>query len=156
MPVAILPEGRDPEGSTGADHPRPPYLILLRMGFALPAPSREPRWALTPPFHPYPPKNRSLWEGGLFSVALSVPGRPRPGCYPASCPMEFGLSSPSASRPRSGRLSIPDPRITQEPWFFSTPRKPFPSAFHVGYRLVSPPGPRPAPEPIKKARGTRA
>ena len=31
--------------------------------------------------------------GGLLSVALSVPSRPRPGSYPASCPAEPGLSS---------------------------------------------------------------
>ena len=65
------------------------------------------RWALTPPFHPYPDLLRN--PGGLFSVALSV-GMPRgitarvypevrllasaaPG-YAASRPMVFGLSSP--------------------------------------------------------------
>ena len=31
------------------------------------------RWALTPPFHPYPAR------GGMFSVALSFPGRIVPG-----------------------------------------------------------------------------
>ena len=32
----------------------PPYLVLLRVGFALPAPLLERRCALTAPFHPYP------------------------------------------------------------------------------------------------------
>jgi hypothetical protein len=32
----------------------PPYLVLLRVGFALPAPSLSRRCALTAPFHPYP------------------------------------------------------------------------------------------------------
>jgi hypothetical protein len=32
----------------------PPYLVLLRVGFALPAPLLGQRCALTAPFHPYP------------------------------------------------------------------------------------------------------
>jgi hypothetical protein len=32
----------------------PPYLVLLRVGFALPAASLPRRCALTAPFHPYP------------------------------------------------------------------------------------------------------
>jgi hypothetical protein len=32
----------------------PPYLVLLRVGFALPVPLLERRCALTAPFHPYP------------------------------------------------------------------------------------------------------
>lgn len=53
----------------------PPYLALLRKGFTVPLPLPEERWALTPPFHPYPlGRSRS---GGLFSVALSV-GLPLP------------------------------------------------------------------------------
>jgi len=31
-----------------------PYLILLRVGFAVPSPLPGPRCALTAPFHPYP------------------------------------------------------------------------------------------------------
>jgi len=70
------------------------------MGFSVPPGFRLERWALTPPFHPYPislPKS-----GGLFSVALSVT-TPRGGIpahisrlnrsYAASRPVVFGLSS---------------------------------------------------------------
>ena len=32
----------------------PPYLTLLQVGFAVPLLSPEARWALTPPFRPYP------------------------------------------------------------------------------------------------------
>jgi len=46
-------------------------LVLLRMGFAMPSVSPLKRWALTPPFHPYPPNRLA---GGMFSVALSVSG----------------------------------------------------------------------------------
>src|SRR5689334_1150920 len=46
------------------------------MGFAVPPALPRARWALTPPFHPYPPSLRK--EGGLFSVALSS-ASPPPG-----------------------------------------------------------------------------
>ena len=36
----------------------PPYLVLLRMGFAVPPLLPEARWALTPPFH----HRRSRWN----------------------------------------------------------------------------------------------
>src|SRR5260370_11837993 len=59
-----------------------PYLVLLHVGFALPAGSLRPRCALTAPFHPY------LARGGIFSVALSVrnafSGSPRPLAAPLS------------------------------------------------------------------------
>lgn len=42
--------------------------VLHRMRFVVPPSSRLGRWALTPPFHPYP----RLRAGGLFSVILSV------------------------------------------------------------------------------------
>ena len=99
----------------------PPYLVLLRVGFALPASLLARRCALTAPFHPYPAhsgnpaysrkntcikgalpnrRGRQNERGGMFSVALSV-GRSRPygrggppGRYPAHCSLEFGLSSP--------------------------------------------------------------
>jgi hypothetical protein len=63
------------------------------MRFVMPPPFPAVRWALTPPFHPYPQFDRSRHDykknillrtvklpGGLFSVTLSVPaviGRPR-------------------------------------------------------------------------------
>ena len=64
----------------------PSYLVLHRAGFAVPASLLTPRWALTPPFHPYLrrvpcediPKVflRAITgirsAGGIFSVALSV------------------------------------------------------------------------------------
>lgn len=54
-------------GQAGA-RPVHPYLVLLPVGFAMPVPLPVPRWALTPPFHPY----LRFPEGGLLSVALSV------------------------------------------------------------------------------------
>jgi hypothetical protein len=39
----------------------PPYLVLLRVGFALPAASLRRRCAFTAPFHPYPVDSASHW-----------------------------------------------------------------------------------------------
>src|SRR5438270_13456731 len=45
-----------------------PYLVLLRVGFAMRRALLPGRCALTAPFHPY----HRLTGGGIFSVALSV------------------------------------------------------------------------------------
>jgi hypothetical protein len=46
--------GPAPGTSLAPDSRLPPYLVLLRVGFTLPAPSPAQRCALTAPFHPYP------------------------------------------------------------------------------------------------------
>src|SRR5882757_4275361 len=53
---------------------RVPYLVLHRIGFFEPPSLPSARWALTPPFHPYPERAalRRVEPGGLFSVTLSV------------------------------------------------------------------------------------
>ncbi len=43
-----------------------PYLILLRTGFTLPPRLPLERWALTPPFHPYPNESRRFVFCGTF------------------------------------------------------------------------------------------
>src|SRR4029077_16169547 len=65
-----------------------PYSVLLPVGFAVPSLLPETRWALTPPFHPYP-----LEAGGLLSVALSL-GSPPPDVIRHRVSVEPGLSSP--------------------------------------------------------------
>ena len=65
-----------------------PYLVLLRVGLALPAELLQPRCALTAPFHPYRASGLRRARGGIFSVALSVksalsePPRPLAGTLP--------------------------------------------------------------------------
>ncbi len=49
----------------------------------------ERRWALTPPFHHHLAEPGSLF---LWPYPRVTP----PGCYPAPCPVESGLSSPCA------------------------------------------------------------
>ena len=50
----------------------PPYSVLLRVGFSLPAVSPRRRCALTAPFHPCHPRSLPREFGGVFSVALSL------------------------------------------------------------------------------------
>src|ERR1035438_6596060 len=76
-----------------------PYLVLLRVGFSLPAELLLPRCALTAPFHPYP----TLRRGGIFSVALSVePLRTRPAVsrHAALWRPDFPLPRPRGTRER--------------------------------------------------------
>ncbi len=65
----------------------PPYFILHRMGFTVRATLPPPRWALAPPFHPYPAEARRFAFCGTF---LGVTPTRR---YLASCPVVLGLSS---------------------------------------------------------------
>jgi len=86
-----------------------PCLALLQTGVTWPMHCCIRRLSLTPAFHPYRER-----PGGMFLWPCSSTLR-RPGCYPASCPMECGLSSTagrcSAQRARSpdrpGNLMIP-------------------------------------------------
>ena len=97
---------------------RRPYSVLLPVGFAMPRTLPSARWALTPPFHPYPagiwarsitdrhrPKYR---RGGFLSVALSL-RFPSPDVIRHRISVEPGLSSPPSlwmtERP-PGRLAM--------------------------------------------------
>ena len=73
-----LPGRLDRRGPTGTKAPaRRPYSVLLQAGLAMPFPSPGPRWALTPPFHPYPrPKP------GRFAFCGAIPGVTPGGRYP--------------------------------------------------------------------------
>ena len=87
-PLATHPDDRPGNGLGRLRGPRHPYSVLLPVGFTVPALSPWPRWALTPPFHPYLPM-----EGGLLSVALSL-GSPPPDVIRHRVSVEPGLSSP--------------------------------------------------------------
>jgi len=91
-------------GPLGRSHPateaaRGPYSALLPVGLAVPVRLPVPRWALTPPFHPYLRNpDKPCAEGGLFSVALSV-GLPRPGVTRHRRFVKSGLSSAPEMNP---------------------------------------------------------
>ena len=89
--------GAGPEGPVG----RPPYAVLLPVGFAMPLPSPAARCALTAPFHPCR-RHPRMGAGGLLSVALSL-GSPPPGVTRHRVSVEPGLSSP---RPEGRRAAI--------------------------------------------------
>jgi len=64
-----------------------PYLLLLRVGLAVPPPSPAARCALAAPFHPCLPfGRRSVLCGAVPRVASA-------GRWPAPCPVVPGLSS---------------------------------------------------------------
>jgi len=109
-------------GKKRAGNP-PSALSCTTWGFSCGSAYANARWALTPPFHPYPapssptfrrpedllgsyarPESGAGWcsmvLGGIFSVTLSVardsrPGRPR--FHGACCLSVFGLSSGKTS-----------------------------------------------------------
>jgi hypothetical protein len=102
-----LPGRRDPDIDPGdcspafasGQPPRRPYSVLLPVGFALPPALPPARCALTAPFHPCRPhpfilaaRRQERWDGGLFSVALSLGSRP-PDVIRHRMSMEPGLSS---------------------------------------------------------------
>jgi hypothetical protein len=87
-----------------AGHTLLPYLVLLRVGFALPPLLPTARCALTAPFHPYRPpvRNRRL---GRYVFCGTFRRLAPPRYYLAPCPVEPGLSSPPKTERLSGRLS---------------------------------------------------
>src|SRR3989449_3243968 len=75
------------------------YLALLRLGVTVPRPLPAARWALTPPFHPYPwIKGRSVFCGPIRRLAA-------PRRYLAVCPTELGLSSMRQSSRRTATIT---------------------------------------------------
>lgn len=92
-------------------------LNLLHTGLAVPTLLPEPRWALTPPFHPYP----WSYDPGRFAFccafrhhAPSLAEEHRmPGRYPAYfCSLESGLSSAPAQEATWPRSPAPEERHT--------------------------------------------
>ena len=106
-PRAAYPGGGAKTPGANACHP---YSALPPAGLAMPPMLPSARWALTPPFHPYPASNGSGWRrshnrrGGLFSVALSL-GLLRPDVIRRRFFVKSGLSSPPLAK-QSGRPAI--------------------------------------------------
>ena len=71
---------------------RVPYLALHPMGFSVPPRLRLERWALTPPFHPYPACNFKIEISGLAV------------CFLWHCPSGCLTTSPPACIPQSAFL----------------------------------------------------
>src|SRR5574341_262376 len=97
---------RPTRGSSGPGRTSPPIWPCSDWGLPCHALLPAVRWALTPPFHPYPPLGgRSLLCGPLRR--LTAPRR-----YLAVCPVELGLSSARVAAGRDRRPPpFPWPRI---------------------------------------------
>jgi len=94
VPQATYPDDRR---GTAWLSPVIPIRSCSRWGLPCRQTSPPTRWALTPPFHPYPAASTAQtrllrWRGGLLSVALSL-GSPPPDVIRHRCSMEPGLSS---------------------------------------------------------------
>ena len=59
----------------------PPYLVLLRVGFTLPAALPSQRCALTAPFHPYPLRGADLWTSPAVSLHSLPEGGAAAVCF---------------------------------------------------------------------------
>jgi hypothetical protein len=70
-------------------NPCHPYSVLLPVGFTMPSLSPATRWALTPPFHPYPANSaapkRAVQQAGRYPFCGTFPGVAPAGRYPAPC-----------------------------------------------------------------------
>jgi len=86
-----------------------PYLALLQVGFAVPPPSPEARWALTPPFHPYRPGPLARARSAVCSL-LHFPSprhaslRSRWSAWPLA---STSLSGARTFLPRASRWGAP-------------------------------------------------
>ncbi len=75
--------GRRAPPLTRRSSARGPYLALLPVGLAVPELLPAPRWALTPPFHPYPSNVPASRTEGRFLFCGAIRRVTPPGRYPA-------------------------------------------------------------------------
>src|SRR5205823_6075666 len=88
----------DPGVMAGRVTPLPLYAVLLRTGFGEPAPSPAPLVSSYLTVSPLPAATQPGLAAGRiarwrFAFCSTFRGLTPPGSYPASCPVEFGLSS---------------------------------------------------------------
>ena len=119
LQVRLIPEDFFPLSRKSERATRSSALSCTAWGLSCDPACARTRWALTPPFHPYPAPfwalirhdsgrpTAKMVRGGIFSGTLSVtrgllPGSPR---FREACrPMVFGLSSGRLLKPASDRL----------------------------------------------------
>ena len=82
---------------------RRPYSVLLQAGLAMPSLSPGPRWALTPPFHPYRPAE----AGRRSALCGAIPGVAPGGRYPPPCLRGARTFLDLASKAATARPSDP-------------------------------------------------
>ena len=90
-----------------ASHPIPHYLVLLRAGFAVPVPSPGTAVGSYPTVSPLPHKPFAYApDVGRYRFCGTFRRVAPPGCYPAPCSVEPGLSSKGLSPFRDRRLLL--------------------------------------------------
>src|SRR5579863_3189453 len=82
------------------------YLVLLRMGFGMRARSLARRWALTPPFHPYPCGRCIFCATFRESLRAAVSGHPALWSPDFPLPIEGKRSPDSLRRNKSSIFSL--------------------------------------------------
>ena len=108
----------------------------------MPGTSPPPRWALTPPFHPYLiPRLRGGHRRSVFCCA--IPGLAPGGRYPPPDPVEPGLSSEVA--PRGSPARTDDPSL-------AAPRPPAPLGRRAVRDFMRAVPPRRDPPPARRNR----
>jgi len=83
----MLPSGSSDQPGDEAERPFVPLFGLAPDGVCPADWSPSRWWALTPPFHPCLALLEAVCFCGTFRRVTP------PGCYPAPCPVELGLSS---------------------------------------------------------------
>jgi len=100
----VLGQHRSPKAAPQRRAQRTRPLFGLAPGGVWPAGVSPHRWcALTAPFHPCPP------FGGRCRFCATFRRVAPPGCYPAPCPLELGLSSPAIALATAGADAWPTP-----------------------------------------------
>ncbi len=79
-----------------------PYSALLQTGFTMPFSLRRKRWALTPPFHPYPTKGRAVCF--LWHCPSARAGRVLPGVLPCGARTFLRGNTPCEHLPHWGYM----------------------------------------------------
>lgn len=92
-----------------------PYSVLLPVGFAVPSMSPCPRWALTPPFHPYSASGAVcfLWHFPWGRPRRTLSGTVFPWSPDFPRPAAFRHLRGAAARP-TGRGSLNDRRSERQ------------------------------------------
>jgi hypothetical protein len=143
-PLATHPDDRPGNGLDRLRGPRHPYSVLLPVGFTVPTMSPWPRWALTPPFHPYLPRKAVcfLWHFPWGRPRRTLSGTVFPWSPDFPHPAAFRPLQSAAARPTGRRCLAHAERKDQREKVLSgnERRNPFCSPVHPSGRES--PGPR--------------
>ena len=110
-PLATHPDDRPGNRLKRLRASRHPYSVLLPVGFTVPSMSPWPRWALTPPFHPYLPRKAVcfLWHFPWGRPRRTLSGTVFPWSPDFPPPAAFRHLRSAAARPTGPRSLAKEP-----------------------------------------------